>query len=216
MIPKKAIKIDSEALRKKKESRFEFNNLGNKGKGAFMKVRTGLNNVYKEERADKDWLYMFKMDATGMGEDMFNRGMYRAKEDAIEGHDLLKSRGLPVAEFRRKVNIRGKERLKFEKARPLTEKELSERFPEIISIVQDAKKKGVWFDAHYDNFGINRDGKVVIMDTGLVNLKTKTPESMHDDLAESLQREHEILNMCKEERAARGELARRAMKLKSG
>ena len=180
-MPYRIINVDKKLLDKKKKSKFEFNDLGSKKEGAFLDVRVGLKHVFKKKGEERPGLYLESETLV----DLRRRGR-NIKEDTVNGYNVLKENQIPVSEFKGIIRIRGKEYLKFEKARDLTEKEIKERLPEILKIIEDGTQKGLWFDSRISNFGINKNGKVIIRDTNMVNLAGIKPSSMMPDLAESL------------------------------
>jgi len=106
------------------------------------------------------------------------------------GYNVLTKVGLPVAKLERKVTLGQKiKMLLFRKVRPMDEKTFNEKFPEVVGIIKKSIEKGVYFDAKWYNFGVDKDGRVVIMDTNFVNVKGRRPEQMFLILRESLQKQ---------------------------
>jgi len=141
-----------------KEDKFKFEKFGRSTSGAFFKTKIGLSNVYK--MGPKDYL----ADGTfiGMGGNVRNK--------TIEGYNILKENKFPVTEFRGVVNIRGEPRLVFEKARDLTKQEIKQRLPKILDIIDKAMEKRICIDSHLDNFGINKEGKLMVRDTNYLSM----------------------------------------------
>ena len=157
-------KARADAVRKEwkriKEGKFEsekekfmFDSLLKEKKGKFIGVKIGFKNAYKNLIPEKKAFY-------------FNESM-----NTMNGYNLLKKKGIPVAEYKGTVKIRGKEKEVFEKARDLTKKEAHDKINELIKIVEKASKAGIFIDTNIENFGINKDGKIVIRDTNYVEKK---------------------------------------------
>ena len=153
--------------------RFKLEGFGAKKKGTQLLTRVGFGRVYKEVRADK------KFSATA-GKDII--------QDTLMGQEFLRDSGLPITRYQGKVVIRGKERLVFDKARRIGPDELNNRLKEIISVIKEANRKGVYFDAKLENFGINVKGKIVIRDTNAICAAKgeKALSAMIRDLEEEL------------------------------
>jgi hypothetical protein len=129
---------------------FRLENFGAKSKGANLLTRIGFTKVYKEVRPDKRYSPEEKAEIIN---------------DTILGHNFLRDSGLPVGNEHGRVVIRGKERLVFDKERNIKSEELNSRFKEIFSIIKEANRKGVYFDASPNNFGVDITGRIVIRDT---------------------------------------------------
>jgi len=167
-------KTRADAVRKKwerlKKGKFEsekeklmFDNLLKKKRGVLAKTSIGLKNVYKNLEIESCFISNEKLKT-------------------IYGYNLLKEKGLPVTKHIKTVKIRGKEMEVFEKARDLTKKETQERINEIIKIIEKASKEGLFIDAKIENFGVNKDGKIVIRDTNFVKEGRNPIDALYDNL----------------------------------
>lgn len=132
---------------------FKLEGFGKKKKGSQLLTRVGFSRVYKEVRPDRSYTAKQKAEIL---------------RDTILGHHFLRDSGLPVGAERGKVIIRGKERLVFDKARNLRPEELDCRMKEMIAIIKDANRVGVYFDAKVGNFGVDQRGRIVIRDTNAI------------------------------------------------
>ncbi len=152
----------------KPSDRFKLTGFGMQDGGAFRKVFVGFNRAYKSGKENKIW------------------GSIDPSADK-KGYLLLEKKELPVTKMYGKVIIRKKPWIVFEKARTIKKSELPHRLDEILELIKKAGKNHVRFDAKIQNFGINKDGKLVIVDTNHVEEhKLTAPEDISMNMAARL------------------------------
>lgn len=145
---------------KSEEERLMFENFAKRKPGTYLDVFVGLKKTYKRELPDSFWTTKSKL----------------VLKNTEKGYKLLEKKKLPVTKFYGKKTIRGEERLVFEKARKIKKEEWPKHINEVLKIMEEAQKKKIFFDASEQNFGITKEGKVVIIDTNMVQRRRSTPE----------------------------------------
>lgn len=158
-----AVRIEWKRIFEKKETtpkeRFKYENLLETKEGQFLDTKIGLKNVYSTDKFSKI--------------ERLVGGFVTPTHSLKDGYLLLKQKGIPVAEYRGIVKIRGKKRYVREKVRDITKKELAERFDEMLKILKKASANKLSVDfMKIDNLGVNSKNQIVIRDYNLIK-KTK-------------------------------------------